>query len=347
MKKHTAPLFIGAAFTAGMFIAADMIMDKQFYRGTYPDRRFSYDKRFEDFAGETRETVHFTSGDNILTGYIYGGDIPHPKGLVVFAHGIYAAHESYIGIIMWFKTHGWRVFTYDATGCGNSEGRNAIGLVQSAVDLDSALSFASGYDGLSDLPVYIMGHSWGGFAAAAVLGIRKRDIRAVVSVSGYAYPEEMLMLGAEYVLGKPLALLFTPFAVLTHRARSGRYARLDAVSAINGCDVPVLIVHGEKDDYVDFGKVSIVSKRESIRSHNTAYEILTGDTADHIRLLFSDRANLYRARLDRELERLAGEHGGTLSDSMRENFIRCADRELAGEVNEKLMETAESFFCGH
>ncbi|MBQ5310525.1 MAG: alpha/beta fold hydrolase, partial [Oscillospiraceae bacterium] len=203
MKRHTFALIAGAAFTAGLYAAADRIMDRQFHRGEYPDRRFSYNKRFEDYPGRRRKTVHFTSGDNILAGYIYGLETERPKGLVVFAHGIYAAHESYIGIIMWFVANGWRVFAYDATGCGNSGGRNAVGLVQSDVDLDSALSFVSGCEELSDLPLYIMGHSWGGFAAAAVPGIRKRDIRAIVSISAYAYPEEMLLLGAQYALGKP------------------------------------------------------------------------------------------------------------------------------------------------
>ena len=71
------PLKIGAAgiFTAAMLIAADRIMDIQLHRGGYPDRRFSVNKRFTDF-GRTRKTVRFSSGDNVLKGYIYGGVCP-------------------------------------------------------------------------------------------------------------------------------------------------------------------------------------------------------------------------------------------------------------------------------
>ena len=343
MKKSEICILAGMTFTAGMLIMTDRIMDRQLCRGEYPDRRFSLNKRFEDYGTE-RQTVRFSSGDNVLKGYIYGADIPSPKGLVVFAHGIYAAHESYIGIIMWLVDHGWRVFAHDATGCGSSGGRNAVGLVQSAVDLDNALSYISGQKELAALPLYIMGHSWGGYAAASVAGIRRRDIKGIVSVSGYAYPGEMVTLGAEHVLGKPLAALFAPFAKIVHMARSGRYALLNAVDAINGSDVPILVIHGENDDYVDYRRVSILSKQDMITNPGAEFVTLRGKYADHTRLLFSNSANRYRERIREELERLREEHGGALPDSMHEKFIQCADRELANEVNPELMEMTEKFF---
>ena len=106
----------------------------------------------------------------------------------------------------------------------------------------------------------------------------------------------------------------------------------------------MLIIHGENDDFVDYRKVSIISKKDKLHRHGLRFETITGSTADHIRLLFSDDANRYRSRLDSELESLSSEHGGILSDSIRENFVRCTDRELANEVNENLMRMAESFF---
>ncbi|MBQ5316095.1 MAG: alpha/beta fold hydrolase [Oscillospiraceae bacterium] len=337
------PLKIGAAgiFTAAMLIAADRIMDIQLHRGGYPDRRFSVNKRFTDF-GRTRKTVRFSSGDNVLKGYIYGGDAS--KGLIVFAHGIFAAHESYIGILMRLVDDGWTVFAYDATGCGESDGRNSVSLVQSAADLDAALSYVSGNRELSALPLFIMGHSWGGFASAAVSGIRHRDIKGIVSVSGYAYPEQMLSLGAEYALGKPIAALVVPFGKIVHRLRSGRLASLNAIDSVNSSDVPILIIHGEHDDYVDYRRVSIISKRDRITNGKAQFMTMKGIYADHVRLLYSDSTNKYRERLKAELDRLTEEHGGELPEEMHENFIRCADKELANEPNPELIEAAEDFF---
>ena len=61
-----------------------------------------------------------------------------------------------------------------------------MGMAQSAIDLDAALTYIESNDELNGLPVLLYGHSWGGYAAAAVLG-SDHDIKASVSISGYSY----------------------------------------------------------------------------------------------------------------------------------------------------------------
>ena len=57
--------------------------------------------------------------------------------------------------------------TTRAKECGSSGGSGTRGLAQSALDLDAALTRAE----QEDLPILLFGHSWGGYAAAAVLSV--------------------------------------------------------------------------------------------------------------------------------------------------------------------------------
>ena len=325
-------------------------MKKEFGRGGYPERRFSYQKRYyPDFCGtHSRIGVSFMSGKNTLRGFIYGSDIQSPKGLIVFAHGITVGHESYINQLMWFVDRGWRVFTYDATGSGTSEGSGTVGLVQSALDLDKALTFAENDELLKDLPVYLLGHSWGGYAVCAVLNFGHK-VQAVASMSGYAYPMKMYELGTERAVhgNKAAAKLFMPYVSAYNRAVAKKSAKLNAVDGINRSgELPVLIIHGKHDNYVDFDRVSIYSYRDSITDPNAEYLVLHGRYADHQCFFKTDAANdltkvFYEKR--GELEKKYGGLGNIPGEEL-DAFFAGFDMDSLNEPNSGLLEYIEAFY---
>ena len=355
-KKHSMKLRLAQAaggltlITAGMAAFAAVTMKKEFGRGKYPERRYSYQKRYDpDYCGShSRIGVSFMSGKNTLRGYIYGTENSSPKGLIVFAHGITVGHESYINQLMWFADRGWRVFAYDATGSATSEGKGTVGLVQSALDLDRALTFAENDERLKDLPVYLLGHSWGGYAVCAALNF-DHDIRAAASISGYAYPLKMYKLGTERTVKNitPAVMMFMPYVKGYNRAVARKNAKLNAVDGINrAADVPVLIIHGENDEYVDFGKVSIYCERDNITSPNASYMVLQGRYADHQNFFKTDEANdLTKEFYSRrgELEKKYGGLNGIPSAEL-EKFMNSFDKERLNEVNSGLLESIEEFF---
>jgi uncharacterized protein len=51
-----------------------------------------------------------------------------------------------------------------------------------------------------------------------------------------------------------------PYLWLYQRILFGETASLNAVDAINGSDVPVLIIHGTEDEFVGYEGSSIISK---------------------------------------------------------------------------------------
>ena len=282
-------LFVLCAAVMG---ATVWLMHENFGRGDYPADRtgtaYNWYIRFEkDYP---REAVEFPSGDLMLKGYIYGAE--NKDKLLVFAHGIGSGHEAYVGTLSWFVDQGWCVFAYDAAGSGDSPGDSTKGLVQSALDLDSALTFAETDARLKDMPKAVMGHSWGGYAAAAVLNF-DHDVKASVSISGYAYPLEMLDVGAINSVGRAGAAAFHPFVWLYNKCVFGKYAGLNAVDGINKAaekNIPVLVIHGESDSFVITDQVGIISKKAQLGA-NAEYMLITGDYSHHNDFFHSDRCN--------------------------------------------------------
>lgn len=161
-------------------VAAVQVMNAALFgRADEPD---GLTVRYADVAADyPRQTVTFSSGSAQLTGWLYPAE--DAAALVVIAHGLGADAETYLPETMHFVDNGYSVLSYDATGTGASGGSGTRGLAQSALDLDAALTRAE----QEGLPILLFGHSWGGYAAAAVLG-GSHDVTASVCAAGFDTP---------------------------------------------------------------------------------------------------------------------------------------------------------------
>lgn len=338
-KRVLIILGIILALIAAVFAAATVVvavnMDKEFGRGDYPDARLSLDYFYEHYSEQyPREEVRFMSGGNELHGFIYGAE--NDKALLVFAHGLGCGHEDYIKELLWFVDKGWRVFAYDATGSGYSEGEGTMGLPQSALDLDAALTFAENDSRLNSLPVFLMGHSWGGYAVTAVLNFDHK-IAGVASVSGYAVPVEMIYEFSTDVVGSARPLIY-PSIVLYNKLRFGEYAGLSAVDGINKTDTPVLILHGTNDSMIGYSESSIISKRGEITNPNVQYLTLDGIT--HTGMFYTEEAREYKNEFSEEINK----REEAISEEELIGLYDSADRELVNQPNEELLTQIECFF---
>jgi len=208
----------------------------------------------------------FYSGSNRLTAYIFGEN--NDQGLIVISHGLGGGGLSYIREITYFVEQGWRVFAFDKTGSHHSEGRGTRGLPQSAIDLNAALDYIASQDW--GLPIMLYGHSWGGFAVTAVLNF-EHEINAVVSLAGFAEPFMMLQEGARAMIGRPLGRITSPFLWVYQRMLFGDYADLCAITGINRAEVPVMIIHGNRDNVVLYDGSGIIAHRERISNPNAVF----------------------------------------------------------------------------
>ena len=336
-----AVLILLVLLPAAVFAVTAHLIRSQFGRGDYPDNRYSLMTRFSELEpAYSREMVSFRSGDNQLVGYIYG--MERDKGLIIWSHGIGCGHEAYLEQILWLADNGWRVFAYDGTGCGESEGSGSRGLTQSALDLKAALDLTERDLRLAGMPTFLVGHSWGGYAVGAVLNDNYR-LRAAVSISGYADPAEMTDAGAEELIGKAGSTLLHPFVWCYNRLLFGRDYGLNAAAGISHTNIPVLVLHGEHDTDVSYDRCSIISKRDQITNPDATFETITGEYADHNSFFVSDEANAYRKEREAAYEALRESRGGSLSDADKEAFRAETDRAMYNQCNEELMTRISSF----
>ena len=212
-------------------VAAVQVMNAALFgRADEPD---GLTVRYADVAADyPRQTVTFSSGSAQLTGWLYPAE--DAAALVVIAHGLGADAETYLPETMHFVDSGYIVLTYDATGTGASGGSGTRGLAQSALDLDAALTRAE----QESLPILLFGHSWGGYAAAAVLG-GSHDVTASVCAAGFDTPLGLMRQTARRWCG-PVAELGVPFLWIDQRLRFGAAADISGAKAAAASGVPVL-----------------------------------------------------------------------------------------------------------
>lgn len=238
-----------------LLVIADGAISVSVYEDIFGSRYDSYAPlmlRAEDFEDlEITEYKFPSDKGQTLTGYFYrsgGGQ----KGVVVMAHGFGGGgHNSYMNCADYFAKHGYYVFAFDATGNDSSEGESVGGLPQGVIDLDRAIDFIGNGEALPqlrNLPVFLFGHSWGGYCVCEVLKFHP-EVRAVIEISGFNSSSDLFEAqGKEYVGGGIYLML--PFARLYDRVKFGRYASTDALDGFAASDAAVMVIHSADDSIV-------------------------------------------------------------------------------------------------
>ena len=200
-----------------------------------------------DFDGLKADRHTFTSNkEQTLVGYTYFKGTPDKNAVIVMAHGLGGGgHNSDMDIADYFASNGYYVFAYDATGNDESEGKSVNGLSQAVIDLDYALNYIKTDDTLKDLPVMLWGHSWGGYAVSSVLNIHK-DINAVVSVSGFNKPTDIIKEQGKTMVGNFINVAM-PYLSIYENFKFGKYAGYSSLEGYENSTAKVMIIHSADD----------------------------------------------------------------------------------------------------
>ena len=255
-----------------LFIVHSLVMSKCTYKEHDPDKFLIYADVAEKYP---REKFEIVSGKNTLSAWLYGKE--NSKGLIVFAPGHRDSNDKKLYEIMYFVDAGFQVLCFDYTGCYTSEGSTFGGYTQAVYDLDAVLSWCDKNEQFKTLPVYLFGHSLGGYAVTAVLNYPHR-IDAVVSASGFNSAKEQWecsikrFTGPAYFLIKPINLLFI-------HLKYGADKNLSAVSGINKAQIPVLVISAE-DDIFYGGKTSPIYQKQNMIT-NQKCKFLLMDKPEH------------------------------------------------------------------
>jgi pimeloyl-ACP methyl ester carboxylesterase len=171
-----------------------------------------------------------------------------PLGVAVLMHGWGGNGSQLLPAARVLHAQGWSVLLPDARSHGLSDTDTYSSLPRFAEDLDAGLNWLLEYEVASKHRLVVLGHSLG--AAAAILcASRRTDVSAVVSVSAFAHPEQVMRRWlAEYHIP------FWPMGWLVNRyiehVIGHRFDEIAPISRIGLIACPVLLVHGSRDNIV-------------------------------------------------------------------------------------------------
>lgn len=175
-------------------------------------------------------------------------DGPVPAVLVMHGWGSNAAQMW--PVVQPLRDAGHAVLLLDARCHGLSDDEAYTSMPRFAQDIAAGLHWLRAQPGIDGGRIALLGHSVG--AAAALLhAAEQADVRAVVSLSAFAHPRE--------VMRRWLAETRLPYPVLgwyvlrhVQRVIGARFDDIAPLHTITRVRCPVLLVHGQHDDTVPF-----------------------------------------------------------------------------------------------
>ncbi len=342
--KITAVIIVAVLLLCmGMLAATKFIYDAIFPRYERSPLEKAINISYAEIMDKyPRDKVKFMSGENQLTGYIY--DKSNPQGLVVIAPGLSDGGEDYTSLAMAFVDLGYKVFTFDTTGSFESEGKTSIGFSQEVIDLDNALKFIEADPALKDLPLYLFGHSRGGYASAMMCN-SSHAIKAVATIGAVNSPMEITMEWSTNYVG-PLAFTGYP-ALYAYQAMvfGNEIMSTTGAEAIEEGDVPALIIHCENDVTVSISGSSIYAHKDEVDNEKAQFMLYENmENAGHTTLLFTKEANAYREEIHDEYEHLSTLYSGEIPEDIEAEFLDSIDSMKAQEANTELIKLISDFF---
>ena len=197
-----------------------------------------------DFPGLIAERFNFKSKrGHLLSGNFYHYGNPKADRLVVFEHGMGNGHIGYFREIEMLARQGYLVYSYDHTGCSQSEGEHIHGLSGSLSDLDDCITALTRDRGFDEDQISVVGHSWGGFSTLNILALHP-NLHSVVAVSGFISIPTMHSQLVPFSIGVMLYDL--------ERRTNPDFAHYDAMTSLKGTDKPVLVIHSTDDATVSY-----------------------------------------------------------------------------------------------
>ncbi len=345
--KTLAGIALRTGLKIGTILGAKTVYDSFFKRYEKRDihtvfGEFDYSRVSERLP---RTTFFFPSNHLKLQGYFY--PCPNAKGMVVVCHGMHAGADDYIPFIEYFVRNGYAVFTYDCQGTYASEGDSTVGMCTPLVNLDHALTYIKNHKQLSKYPLFLFGHSWGGYAATSVLSLHK-NICGCAAVAPFNSGYTLFVEKGEQFMSPFSDMLKIDFPKefldAYQKLLFKDYTKYNAVKGINSTDVPVYIAHGNRDFVISFGHQSVISHRDEIRKNNVTYYIGTGPQAGHNTVLHSTRAVAYQEKVKKDLKQLEKTCDRNLTQEELTEFCHSVDHTLYSEVNMDMMQDIISMF---
>ena len=307
-----------------------MIFEKQIvnmYKGMMHTRCDDTETVFyfsaEDFSGLKEESIDFTSSmGHVLKGHLYQYDGARDDRLIVLDHGFGGGHRAYMKEISMLCGHGYKVFSYDHTGCMESGGETPNGLSQSLCDLNDAIAMLKSDGRFASLDISVMGHSWGAFSTMNIAALHP-EISHVVAMSGFVSVPDMV--------GMFFSGLLKPYCkpILELETNSNPvFSRFNSAESLRSSGVKALLIYSDNDTICKPTHYEILKEKLSDADN---VEILVVSGKGH-NPNYTDDAARYVAEFGKARAKLARNKKATKEDKAR--FVASYDWKRMTEQDE-------------
>ena len=292
---------------------------------------YSYDRISNSLK---RETFRIPSGDNKLAAYLYRA--VGSNRLVVLAHGFHAGADDYLPLIEAIVNRGYSVLTYDVTGVYSSEGESGIGMCQSLVDLDNVLNFVRDDPRFASMAKLLIGHSWGGYAAASALALHP-EVRAAALIAPMNDGSNIMVEKGEQYVGKP-SKTAKPVFDAYQRILFGDYVKYNGVVGINSTDAHILIAQGLDDKVITQDGQSITAHLDELTNPNVTLYWGMGSQGSHTGIWHSVESEEYRRVVACQVNKRQLELKRNLTEEELSEIYATVDHRLYSGVNTELVD---------
>lgn len=307
---------------------------------TSPYRAFSP----EDFGdGLIMEEVFFPSNDGqMLAGYKYSRSGMDTKAVVIISHGLGSGGQSgYMEFADYFTSHGYLVFSYDATGNDNSEGESVNGFPQGTIDLSYAIDYVENDITYRGLPILLWGYSWGAYSGGCVLNVHP-EVTAAILVAGPNDFMDMFENEVKNVAGAA-GIILKPFARLHQIITFGEYGTFTCLDGFENSDAGVMIIHGKADTVVsyDIGYEKYYERYDS----DSRFTFVSYEDKGHNDIFYTDEANEYRQYVYALYDKYLEDSGLEDNSEVKSEFMNQYELKEKGYVlDEALMKKMVDFY---
>lgn len=201
-------------------------------------------------VGLTAQSVRIPTagGMSLFAWYVPIETRATPAPAIVLLHGWGGNASTLLQAAQTLHQAGYAVLLPESRNHGRSDRDSHSSLPRFAQDLDSALDWLKAQPGIDTSRLSALGHSVGA-AAVLLCASRRNDLHAVVSVSAFAHPEQVMRrwLAARRVPYWPLGWMVNRYVESVIGARFSAIAPLHTLAR---AQCPVLLVHGLQDSTV-------------------------------------------------------------------------------------------------
>lgn len=299
-------------------------------------KRYDYDPQLiyfnvSDYTDIKSEEFSFKSGSNTLKGSKYYNDNVKEDVVAVFFHGIGAGHQAYFKEIRNIViNNNITVYSYDNTGCGNSEGKDIIELQHGLKDSNAFFKHLREELDLSNKKIILFGHSWGGFVALNTPSVvNDLQFAAVVAFN----PLISVNTAVKASLGK--VPFFMAFYNVLSKIKLGSFANKDGIKSIKKANnTKYLIINGGRDNLISLQ----ISKEHITKYKFTNVELITLENQGHFGYL-SKNAEEKTLAMFSQLNKLKE----TKDSHIVNEFIKNINYDEIGENNYQVFDRIKEF----